>query len=102
MPSREIRHRPASRGEAASASRFAFRRRRLAWALGIRPPQIGEYLIGRGVPGVVNADEEEEQLRGADAEQRIARVCECLRRRCCQNCICDEREYDVKQLILEI
>src|SRR6266699_6068502 len=47
----------------------------------LRIPPSDEYVVGDGVPGVVDADEEQEQCRSSDAKQSLAGMRESRKRR---------------------
>src|SRR5204862_7613843 len=68
--------------------------------LGVPPGD--KYIVGNGVPGVVNADEKQQQRRGTDAKQRLARVGWRSNRRHNEHGIDGHWQKHLKQHILEL
>src|SRR6266571_7353214 len=56
--------------------------------LSLSRPPVDKYVVGDAVPGVMNADEEQQQRRSSDAEQSLAGVGESRE--------CRKREYHVR------
>src|SRR5438874_1651810 len=64
-------------------------------------PSSHKDVVRDDVPGVVNADEEQEQRRGAHEEQGRARMGVSGACRHAKECVCRERKPNMKQPVLE-
>src|SRR5437870_3919352 len=61
-----------------------------------------KHVVGDGIPGVMNANEEQQQRRGANAEKCLANIQASRIGRSGQRCIGRERQQDMKQPVLEL
>ena len=66
----------------------------------IRSPPAHEHVVGDAVPGVVDAGEEQQQRRGADAEERAAQAGGSRERRHREVRVRRERQQEMEQPVL--
>ena len=59
-------------------------------------------MVGDGVPGVVNADKEQQQRRSSNAKEGPARVRRSREWRQREYCVRRQRQHDMKQPVLEL
>ena len=60
-------------------------------------PSAAEYVIGDSIPGIVNADEEQQEHSPTNAKQGLARVAESREGRHREYEVRCQREHDMKQ-----
>ena len=65
-------------------------------------PLLGKDVVRGGIPGVVNADEEQEQRRRCNAKQGVAQMGASRECRYNQRCICGEGQQNMKQPVLKL